>query len=92
MKLRFLLCPLFLLLGAATVHAADPIQGKRLVDQHCTQCHGSEPYTRPDRGVTSLQALKKQVQMCQGSQDLNWQDGQVDDVTAYLNDFFYYFH
>jgi mono/diheme cytochrome c family protein len=91
MKLRFLLCSLLLLLGTTAVRAADPAQGKHLVEQHCTRCHGSEPFTRPDRRVSSLQALQKQVRMCQGAQDLDWQDEQIDDVVAYLNDNFYHF-
>jgi len=91
MKLHLLLYPLLLLLGVPSLHAADFAQGKRLLDQHCSRCHGSEPYTRPDRRVSSLQGLKDQVRMCERSQDLHWHDAQVDDVSAYLNDSFYRF-
>jgi len=91
MTSRSLSYPLILLLGVASVHAADPAQGKRLVEQHCSRCHGSEPYTRPDRKVGSLQALKERVRMCEGAQELRWGDAQIDDVSAYLNDTFYHF-
>lgn len=91
MRAHILSYPLILLLGLPTVHAADLVQGSRLLDQHCSSCHGTEPYTRPDRAVKSLQDLQAQVRMCERSQDLNWSDAQIDDVSAYLNDLFYHF-
>ncbi len=82
--------------GAAS--AADLARGKSLHEKHCVACHTSltngEPdtlYTRPDRRVTSLSGLKKQVRRCELSLGLRWFDEDIDDVAGFLNQDFYRF-
>ena len=82
----------FLMISAAAgVQAADPHAGKALVEQNCVSCHGNEVYTRPDRKVTSLDGLKKQVRRCELMLGLKWFDDQINDATTHLNDSFYKF-
>lgn len=89
--------PLLLALWAPA-QAADIKKGEQLVNTQCISCHaarfgnnGSEIYTRPDRRVTSLVGLKKQVIRCRDNLGLTWFDEDVDDVVAYLNKQFYKF-
>lgn len=80
------------------VHAADPVRGKRLHDDNCIRCHasmqggdGTGIYTRENRRIGSLDALRKQVNRCKNSLDVGWPKDDVDDVVAYLNEHFYQF-
>ena len=71
--------------------AADPARGKSLVDANCYRCHDTSVYTRPDRRVTSLDGLKKQVRRCELSLGLKWFDEDINAATGYLNQEFYHF-
>jgi len=86
-----------LLLGiTATAHAdsvlfGNAAHGKQLVKAHCSSCHGSEVYTRPNHMVNDSSALAKRVRMCSHNTGANFNDKQVTDVVKYLNDQFYHF-
>jgi mono/diheme cytochrome c family protein len=91
---------LCLLLSGLTLPAlaADLERGKSLHDENCTHCHksmmggdGSAIYTRPDRRIESLAALRKQVTRCKNSLGMSWPDDQIDDLVAYLNTTYYKF-
>ncbi len=85
---------LMLLLAAviSTPSSAATIEhGKILVEQHCTTCHDSRVFTRPDHKIRSLEALKNQVESCEARQTLEWPQSDVDDVIAYLDATFYKF-
>lgn len=88
--MRSLLLASLLLASLATM-AADVNSGRQLVDENCYSCHDASLYTRPDRRVTDPAALRKQVQRCELSLELQWFDEQIDDVVAYLNQAFYKF-
>jgi len=82
----------------AATPTADLKKGEQLVNDNCINCHearfgnnGSDIYTRPDRRVTSLTGLKKQVIRCRDNLGLKWFDEDVDDVVAYLNKTYYKF-
>jgi mono/diheme cytochrome c family protein len=75
----------------APAFAANIEHGKTLVEQHCTRCHDTGVYSRPDRRVGSLEALKNQVKRCELSQSLQWPQSNIDDVVAYLDATFYKF-
>ena len=89
----------FLLLGLAGIaQAADAERGKSLHDENCTRCHismmggdGSGIYTREDRRIESLPALRKQVNRCKDSLGAPWPPDQIDDLVLYLNQTFYHF-
>ncbi|HEY9198294.1 MAG TPA: cytochrome c [Gammaproteobacteria bacterium] len=71
--------------------AADLKAGQTLHDAHCLKCHDSGVYTRKDRRITSLDALRKQVARCELSLGLTWFDDQRDNVVQYLNNSYYKF-
>lgn len=71
--------------------SAEAPDGHELYDNNCTQCHGSEVYTRADRKITSLAALNTQVQMCEQNLGLKWFDDEVESVVTLLNKEYYKF-
>ncbi|MEL0586731.1 MAG: cytochrome c [Candidatus Thiodiazotropha sp. (ex. Lucinoma kazani)] len=81
-----------LILVATSSQAADPGIGKKLNDEHCVKCHGSEVYTRTDRRVTSLPGLHKQVRFCEQNLGLTWFDDDVANTATYLNLEYYKFN
>ena len=80
-----------LLAATSSLQAANPDNGKKLVDDNCTKCHDEHVYTRPDRRVTTLEGLNKQVTRCEQSLGLKWFDEDIADVAAYLNQTYYHF-
>jgi cytochrome c553 len=82
---------LWLLATASSLPAANIDNGKKLVADNCMKCHDQKVYTRPDRHVTSLDGLNKQVRRCEQSLGLKWFDDDIDDVAAYLNQNYYHF-
>ena len=92
MKLAF--CMFVALLMPLTGLAAlpgDAAAGKRLYDANCTSCHDSSVFTRQNRRVTSLDALRGQVQACGHMARQDFSPKQVQDLVKYLNDQFYRF-
>ena len=80
------------LLGStSSLQAANPDNGKTLVESNCNKCHDERVYTRPDRRVTTLAGLNKQVTRCERSLGLKWFDEEIADVAAYLNQTYYHF-
>jgi cytochrome c2 len=74
---------------ALPAHAGDAAQGKKLHDAKCFACHDTGIYTRKDSIILSLGALKKRVKFCEGANKVGWNEQQIDDVVAYLNQTFY---
>ena len=88
-----------LLLFAIAAHAADPAEGKKLVEEkHCETCHhnqtmgdASAVYLRKDRHVTSMEKLKSQVAMCNSQLNLQLFPEDEEHIVAYLNQQYYKF-
>jgi len=78
-------------LPLAVIQAEDISYGKTLHQENCLECHSSELYERADRTVKTLQHLRSQVLFCAVNNDVVWFDEEIDDVTAYLNAFYYLF-
>ncbi|WPL16926.1 Green heme protein [Thiorhodovibrio winogradskyi] len=74
-----------------TEAATDMAEAGTLFESNCTNCHGSEVYTRDDRRVASLSGLEAQVRRCETSLELQWFDEQVMAVTDLLNTRYYHF-
>jgi cytochrome c553 len=79
-----------LMAATSALPAANLGNGKALVEANCTKCHNERVYTRPDRRVTTLDGLNKQVRRCELSLGLKWFDEDIDDVAAYLNQNYYH--
>jgi len=93
---------LFLVAGAA--HAdpfakGDAENGKKLVAKYdCNSCHigkvggdGNAIYTRPDRMVTSADALIDRMVVCSGAIGKELTEQEKLDLAAHLNKTFYHF-
>ena len=80
-----------LVLPFTAIQAEDVSYGKELHQESCLECHKSELYERADRTVKTLQHLRSQVLFCAVNNDVEWFDEEIDDVTAYLNAFYYLF-
>jgi len=81
----------FLLLPLTKIHAGDISLGKELHKENCLECHKPELYERKDRTVKTLKHLRSQVLFCAVNNNVEWFDEEIDDVTAYLNAFYYLF-
>jgi len=90
-KALLILVSLCLAGASQTLLAADIKNGKQLQQKNCMSCHDDGMYTRDERRVTNMPALRTQVQRCETTLGLTWFDEEVDDVTAYLNKSFYKF-
>ena len=81
--IRFLVTP---------VLAVDLENGKSLHDDNCLRCHDESKYTRKNRIVKNFQQLYERIKQCELMAELTWFDEEIADVTAYLNNQFYYFN
>lgn len=93
--MRSILCvtPLILLMPIA--HAAafpgDVADGKRLHDGACMGCHNTDVYTRKDRVVQSVDALKEQLVSCSHMARAELSTSEMQYLLKYLNEQFYHF-
>lgn len=84
-----LLCGALLLGGAVPAQAAgDPEQGGKL-HTDCLGCHGTELYVPPRAKVTTLSALKKEVERWNDRMNPKFTKQEVEDIVAWLNRDFY---
>jgi cytochrome c553 len=85
---------LFILLMPSAYAASlsgDSAEGKRLLDANCLGCHQTDIFTRKERRVQSLDALKKQLVACSHAAKKEFPAGEMKDLLKYLNDQFYHF-
>lgn len=68
----------------------DPQRGAK-IHEVCLDCHGTGLYVRPDRKVTSLEALRQETQRWGDYYHPALTAQEVEDVVAYLNRDFYRF-
>ena len=95
--MKSILCAsLSMILMMPSAHAAslpgDSADGKRLHDANCMGCHDTGIYTRKDRLVQSLDALKKQLASCSHMAKKEFSASETQNIIKYLNDQFYHFH
>ena len=86
----FLCLPLFIT-PLLSVQAEDVTRGKELHQENCIKCHKVDIYERPERTVKTMKHLRSQVLFCTVSNDIEWFDEEIDDVTSYLDTFYYLF-
>ncbi len=85
--------PLLILLipSAYAALPGDSVDGKRLHDANCKGCHDTGIYTRTDRLVRSLDALKQQLSGCSHMAKKEFSAIETQNIVKYLNDEFYQF-
>jgi len=69
----------------------DSVDGKRLHDANCMGGHDTGIYTRKDRLVQSLDALKKRLGNCSHMAKKEFSAIETQNIIKYLNDQFYQF-
>jgi mono/diheme cytochrome c family protein len=69
----------------------DSANGQRLLDANCMTCHQTDMFTRKDRQVQSLDALKEQLVACSHAAKKDFSTSEMQDLLKYLNDQFYHF-
>ncbi|MGA8688370.1 MAG: hypothetical protein WB662_00275 [Methyloceanibacter sp.] len=93
--MKSILCvSLLILLMPSSAYAelpGDSADGKRLHDANCMGCHDTGIYTRKDRLVRSLDALKKQLGGCSHMAKKEFSAIETQNIIKYLNDQFYQF-
>lgn len=78
------------LLAACAAAASQPVQqGRLLYETHCIECHTTQMHWRARRAATDWDALRAQVTRWQQSLQLRWTDGEIEAVSAYLNETIY---
>lgn len=83
-----------LLVLATRAHAAipgDAVEGRRLHDAHCMGCHDTGVYTRKDRKMGSVDAVRQQLQDCSHMAKQEFSPAQAQHLLKYLNEQFYRF-
>ena len=93
--MKSILCASLLILLIPSAYAAslpgDSADGKRLHDANCMGCHDTGIYTRKDRRIRSLDALKGQLANCSHMANLQFSAIEMQNIIKYLNDQFYQF-
>ncbi len=66
-------------------------RGELLYTTHCISCHTTEMHWRDKRSANDWTTLKLQVRRWQDAASLAWSDGDILDVSRYLNESIYRF-
>jgi hypothetical protein len=86
MLITFLACSIF-----AAPSAMGQSRGELLYTTHCISCHTTEMHWRDNRSASNWPAVKAQVRRWQDVASLAWSDGDILDVSRYLNETIYHF-
>ncbi len=68
----------------------DPVRGEQL-HAMCLDCHGTQPYVRPDHKVKSRDDLRRELKRWGDYYNPALTEQDIDDLFAYLNKEFYKF-
>jgi len=76
---------------ATSAQAADVARGKVLYEARCNACHKTSVHQRESRRATSFAGIR--IQVVRWSEEVGgaWSREDIDDVTYYLNDRYYFF-
>jgi hypothetical protein len=92
---KSILCASLLIVLMPSAYAAqlpgDGADGSFLHDANCLGCHDTGIYTRKDRRILSLDALKGQLANCSHMANQQFSAIEMQNIIKYLNDQFYQF-
>ncbi len=88
--MRCLIAVIACSLVAATPAAAQS-RGELLYTTHCIACHTTQMHWRDKRSATNWVELNFQVRRWQSATSLEWSEGDILEVSRYLNDRIYHF-
>ena len=84
------LCAAPVLAAAALVACAGDFErGKALYNARCVGCHDRSVHQREARKALTIEGIKAQVRRWDAFLNGAWRDGEVNDVTTYLNELYY---
>ena len=86
-----LVATILLVPGANAASPGDSADGQRLHEANCTGCHNAGVYTRENRQVRSLDALKQQLEGCGHVAKKEFSVTETQSIIKYLNERFYHF-
>ena len=76
--------------AALSIAAADLEHGRKLYEVSCDACHTANVHWRDKRLVDSWPALLHQVDRWQRNSKQRWEQADINDVAAYLNERYYH--
>ena len=75
----------------ASAHGADAERGRALYEARCDLCHGTGIHVREARKATSFEGIRTQVARWNTELGGAWSADEINDVTVYLNNRYYFF-
>lgn len=75
----------------ASAHGADAERGRAFYEARCGLCHGTGVHVREARKATSFEGIRTQVARWNTELGGTWSADEIDDVTVYLNNRYYFF-
>ena len=78
-------------IAAAPAGAADAGRGRSLYETLCNVCHSSGVHIRASRKAATFEGIREQVERWNRELGGAWGRDEIDDVTVYLNDQYYFF-
>lgn len=92
---RSMLIMLFVFYGQAAnadeAPVRDATRGELLYVKDCISCHSSQVHWRDKKLATDWQGLQAEVRRWQAVSGLAWSDGDIVEVTRYLNSLYYHY-
>ena len=89
--IKFMLALACVMCMLPRAHGADSERGRALYEARCDLCHGTSVHVREARKATSLEGVRTQVARWNTELGGVWSADEIDDVTVYLNNRYYFF-
>jgi mono/diheme cytochrome c family protein len=80
-----------LLCALASARGAEVERGRVLYEARCGRCHGTSVHVREARKAASFEGVRTQVVRWNAELGVGWSDDEINDVTLYLNNRYYFF-
>lgn len=75
----------------APAYSADADRGKALYEERCDNCHTRSVHVRESRKASSFEGVLAQVARWNAELGGDWSVDEINDVTVYLNNRYYFF-